>query len=127
VVVLCGAPGHTTIPAVEALVRWDPAWFAERELGERRELRLPPLVRMAALTAPRRALEDALSSLELPADVETLGPLSADDTAMRYLLRAPLERGPALADALTSLRGMRSAHKEAVTVTVRVDPPDIGS
>ena len=82
---------------------------------------------MAALTAPRRALEEALSSLELPADVETLGPLSADETAMRYLLRAPLEQGPALSDALTSLRGMRSAHKEAVTVTVRVDPPDIGS
>ena len=39
---LCGAPGHTTIPAVETLVRWDPAWFAERELAERRELRLPP-------------------------------------------------------------------------------------
>jgi primosomal protein N' (replication factor Y) len=46
---------------------------------------------------------------------------------MRYLLRAPLEQGPALADALTALRGMRSAHKEAVTVSVRVDPADIGS
>ena len=32
------APGHTTLPVVEALVRWDPAWFAERELADRREL-----------------------------------------------------------------------------------------
>ena len=46
---------------------------------------------------------------------------------MRYLLRAPLEQGPALCAGLAALRGMRSAHKEAVTVTVRVDPPDIGS
>ena len=127
VVVLCGAPTHTTIPAVESLVRWDPAWFAERELDERRHLRLPPTVRMAALTAPRRPLEEALASLELPEDVETLGPLPAGEAAMRYLLRAPLEQGPALCAGLAALRGMRSAHKEAVTVTVRVDPPDIGS
>ena len=33
--VLCGAPTHTTLPVVEALVRWDPAWFAGRELAER--------------------------------------------------------------------------------------------
>src|SRR5699024_8360599 len=30
--VLCGAPSHATLPAVEALVRWAPTWFAEREL-----------------------------------------------------------------------------------------------
>ena len=67
-----------TIPAVETLVRWDPAWFAERELAERRELRLPPTVRMAALTAPRRALQEALSTLQLP-EVRTLGPLPAGE------------------------------------------------
>lgn len=126
VAVLCGAPGHTTIPAVETLVRWDPAWFAERELAERRELRLPPTVRMAALTAPRRALQEALSTLQLPEGVETLGPLPAGEGTARFLLRAPLDDGPALASALTGLRGVRSAHKDAVTVAVRVDPPDIG-
>ncbi len=130
VVVLCGAPTHTTLPPVEAVVRWDPAWFAERELGERRELRLPPTVRMAALTAPRRPLEEALRSLRhqgLPESTEVLGPLPAGEEALRHLLRVPLEDGPALASALTALRGVRSAHKESVTVTVRVDPPDIGS
>jgi len=30
------------------------------------------------------------------------------------------------AAALAGLRGVRSAHKDAVTVAVRVDPPDIG-
>ena len=62
VAVLAGAPTHTTIPAVESLVRWDPAWFADRELAERSELRLPPTVRMAALTAPRKAVQEALAS-----------------------------------------------------------------
>ena len=41
-VVLAGTPTHTTMPAVEALVRWDPAWLASRELAERVELALPP-------------------------------------------------------------------------------------
>ncbi|MGZ4781913.1 MAG: primosomal protein N' [Oryzihumus sp.] len=76
-VVLCGAPLHTTLPAIEALVRWDPAWFAARELAERRELRLPPTVAMAQLVASRRALADALEHTSLPEGVERLGPLPA--------------------------------------------------
>jgi primosomal protein N' (replication factor Y) len=114
VAVLAGAPTHTTIPAVESLVRWDPAWFADRELAERAELRLPPTVRMAALTAPRKAVQEALASMQLPPGVEALGPLPAGEDAVRFLLRAPLEVGDSLAAALTALRAVRSAHKEAV-------------
>ena len=44
VVVLAGAPSRATLPAVEALVRWDPAWLAARELAERVALGLPPAV-----------------------------------------------------------------------------------
>jgi primosomal protein N' (replication factor Y) len=127
VAVLCGAPGHTTIPAVETVVRWDPAWFAERELAERRELRLPPTVRMASLTAPRRTLQEALSALRLPEGVETLGPLPVGEGTVRFLLRTSLDDSAALASALVGLKGVRSAHKDAVTIAVRVDPPDIGS
>ena len=31
-----------SLPVVQALIRWDPATFADRELAERRELRFPP-------------------------------------------------------------------------------------
>ena len=42
------------LPAVQALIRWDPATFARRELAARAELRFPPAARMAAVTlAPR--------------------------------------------------------------------------
>jgi primosomal protein N' (replication factor Y) len=126
-VVLCGAPAHATVPAVEALVRWDPAWFAERELAERRELHLPPSVRMAALAGPRRAVQDALTALELPSSVRVLGPLPLDEATSRVLLSAPLSEGAELARRLGALRATRSARKEPEPVAIRIDPPDIGA
>jgi primosomal protein N' (replication factor Y) (superfamily II helicase) len=143
-VVLCGAPPHeAAVTAVEALVRWDPVWFSERELAERRELQLPPCVRMAVLTGPRRALVEALESLQLPTSVRTLGPIPAGDAprvaagqargrpareaaGYRVLLSAPLADGPSLAERLALLRATRSAHKDAEPVAVRLDPADIG-
>ena len=125
VAVLCGTPGHTTLPAVEALVRWDPAWFAERELAERAELRLPPTTAFAALTGPRRAVEAAVASLRLDSDVERLGPMPAADDAVRVLLRTARDRGPALARALADLKSVRSARKEQGALHIQVDPPDV--
>ena len=75
VVVLCGAPMHTTLPVVEALVRWDPAWFVERELAERAELSLPPAVRMAQLVGSRVAVQQTVELAGLGPEVERLGPL----------------------------------------------------
>lgn len=122
--VLCGAPTHTTLPVVEALVRWDPAWFAARELAERHELSLPPTVAMAALTGDRRALEAALRLAHLPAAVDQLGPLPVADDAVRVLLRAPLEQRPALTAALVAMKAVRSARKEKASIQVRMDPRD---
>jgi primosomal protein N' (replication factor Y) len=126
-VVLCGAPAHTTLPAVEALVRWDPAWFAERELADRRELSLPPTVAMAAVTGERRAVQGALRQAELPAEVERLGPLPVSDDSVRVLLRVPLDHGAQLWRALAAMKAVRSARKEAAGIQVRVDPPDLAS
>jgi primosomal protein N' (replication factor Y) (superfamily II helicase) len=63
--------------AVQALVRWDPATFAGRELAERAELRFPPAARMASLTGPADAVEALLSAARLPEHAELLGPLPA--------------------------------------------------
>ncbi len=76
--VLCGVPETMALPAVEALIRWDPAWLAARELAERAELGLPPAMRVAQLTGTRRGLQGALRQLEeldLPADAQVLGPV----------------------------------------------------
>lgn len=123
-VVLAGAPTHVSVPAVEALVRWDPAWFADRELDERRELSLPPTARVAALTGSRAALDAALPTLELPASASTLGPLPHGDDRWRALVTVPLEDGGALARELAAMRARASARKDPDAVTVRVDPRD---
>jgi primosomal protein N' (replication factor Y) len=126
-VVLCGAPTHTTLPVVEALVRWDPAWFAGRELADRAELSLPPTVAMAALTGERRVVEAALRLASLPDDTERIGPLAIGDDTSRTLLRVPLGRRAELAAALVAMKAVRSARKDGATLQVRVDPPDLAS
>jgi primosomal protein N' (replication factor Y) len=122
--VLCGAPTHTTLPVVEALVRWDPAWFAGRELADRRELSLPPTVALAAVTGERRAVDAALRLAHLPDGVERLGPLQVADDAVRVLLRCPLDQRESLAGALTAMKAVRSARKEKASIQVRMDPRD---
>ena len=56
-------------PVEQALVRWDPAWFARRELEERAQTGLPPAVRTAAVTGAeadvRAFMEEFLGSSAL--------------------------------------------------------------
>jgi primosomal protein N' (replication factor Y) (superfamily II helicase) len=113
-------------PAVQALVRWDPATFADRELAERAELRFPPTVRMAALTGPASAVQGLLDDTVLPAETERLGPLPGPATAesgqVSILLRVPRADGAALALALRAGQAARSASKAAGAVRVQLDP-----
>ena len=116
-------------PAVQALVRWDPATFAARELAEREELRLPPSSRMASVTGTPEAVESLLAVLRLPAGAEQLGPLrvadgrgSSSQPAIRYLVRVPRTLGPELAAALRDGQAARSAAKEQGSVRVQIDP-----
>jgi len=119
-------------PAVQALIRWDPATHADRELAERAELRFPPAARMAAVSGPEQAVAALLEVLELPARAELLGPLPAADgragpagpgrEAIRYLVRVPRSEGTALALALRAAQAVRSAAKEPGAVRVQLDP-----
>ena len=124
VAVLAGVPTHTTVPAIEALVRWDPAWFADRELGERTELSLPPTARVATLTGARSALQAAVAEMRLGESVRVLGPLPVDADTERLVLSAPLSDGPALAAEVAAMRARRSARKDPTPLTARLDPRD---
>jgi primosomal protein N' (replication factor Y) len=134
------------LPVVQALIRWDPATFADRELAERRELRFPPAARMAALSGPHSAVRALLDSAELPPGAEILGPVPVaggdpgqlsgaagspdggpgpDADAVRFLVRAPRSGGTALAAVLHAGQAARTARKEPGTVRLELDPAEL--
>lgn len=117
--------GDPAVPAVQAVVRWDPAGFAARTGAERREAHLPPAARMAVLTAPPGDLADALGRLRLPPGTDVLGPVPQDDETERVVLRTPRRFGADLAAALREMSGVRAARKLPV-VRVQVDPYSLG-
>jgi len=112
---------------LQALVRWDPAGFAERELAERTETHLPPAARLATITGEPGALDDALTLLDLPAVADLLGPVPVANATphhrdeQRAVIRVPLATGRALSDALGELQRVRSARK-LDAVRIQVDP-----
>ena len=114
---------EASLPAVQALIRWDPVTHAERELAERYDLRFPPAVRMAAVTGGDRAVAELLAAAELPAEAEVLGPIGVDGDAGNGA------RGQAVASDENGLSGVGGpgggsgadgADQEPVRVLVRV-------
>ncbi|WP_432932361.1 primosomal protein N' [Microbispora sp. CA-135349] len=113
------------VPAVQALLRWDPVTFAERELDERAELGFPPAVRMATLTGPGAAVRETLADAVLPTGAQVLGPVPVDGGLERAMVRVPRHLGSALARALKGASGVRSARKAPDVVRVNIDPLDL--
>ncbi|MEU3355456.1 primosomal protein N' [Streptomyces sp. NPDC037389] len=131
-----------TLRPVQALVRWDPAGHAVRELADRAELGFPPVSRMAEVSGPPSAVAELIAMAELPEGAEVLGPVPlppplpgrprrAGDPPPgehweRALLRVRPGQGAALAAALKTAQAIRLARREGEAVRLRVDPPDIG-
>ena len=117
------AVGDPAQPALQALVRWDPQGFAEREAAERRTAHLPPASRLATVTGAPDAVEEALSALVAPPGTEVLGPVpGSEDGEARAVVRAPRALGPDLSRALGDLQRLRASRK-LDPVRVQVDPP----
>jgi primosomal protein N' (replication factor Y) len=109
---------------VEALVRWSPSWFAAGELAERRALRFPPAATVLTLSGAPDAVQGLLRCVELPPEVEVLGPVPHADGA-RMLRRSPVEQGNELAAAVRAGVAVRTARKEPGSVRVQRDPLDL--
>ena len=123
-VVVVGDPAH---PALQALVRWDPAGFAGRELAERPSAHLPPA--SPAGHAHRRARgRSTTRSTLLDAARRRRGarPGAGRPTAERVAgaacVRVPRARGRGAVRARCGeMQGVRSARK-LPPVRVQVDP-----
>jgi primosomal protein N' (replication factor Y) len=126
------AVGDSAGRALQALVRVDPAGFAERELTERGEARFPPAVTMIVVEGPEAAVAELMGLLDLPRESDLLGPVPPVDpgpdppSPYRLLLRAPRPIRDALVRAVKGALGVRSARKSEGALRVRVDPVVIG-
>jgi len=123
---------EATLPAVQALIRWDPVTFSERELAERAELGFPPAVRMASVTGPPEAVADFVGAACLPGRAEVLGPVPVEpgpgvsaETRECALIRIGRRDGLELARALHAVQATRSARKDGGAVRVQLDPAEV--
>jgi primosomal protein N' (replication factor Y) len=130
VLVVVGEPAQ---PSVQALVRGDPAGFAERELAGRHAARMPPAARIATIEGPVAALRpltdpavvQRISGSGWPQPVEVLGPAPLAEGRARLVVRVPRAAGAALARTLATLQADRSARKTE-PLRVVVDPAELG-
>jgi primosomal protein N' (replication factor Y) len=113
------------IPTVQALVRWDPAGAAARELAERQELGFPPAARMASLTGSPAAVAEVLHAVELPAAAQVVGPVPVDKDSERILVRVPRAEGTELSLRLKQAAAGRSARRSAEPVRIQLDPHEL--
>lgn len=137
-----GAPVHlvgVAGPVARAFATWNQPAYARSELAERTPLRMPPVVRVAALEGDRRAVTDALAVLQREVDGlgdgAVLGPVETQDGTVRALVRFDYARGTAVTQNLRSsviaaaLRSRRPAkgrpRSPGNTLRVRVDVPDL--
>ncbi|WP_343037965.1 primosomal protein N' [Arthrobacter wenxiniae] len=123
---------------VQALVRWDPTGYAEREFGLRHELGLPPAVRVASLTGAERDVAAFTAALELPEAVRVIGPAPLAGTRppgpgpdpdgapdYRALLFFPYGIAGTVTAAMRSLKASNAARRVGSPVQVRCDGVDV--
>ncbi|MDQ4501123.1 primosomal protein N' [Sinomonas sp. ASV322] len=122
--------------AVSALVRWDPAGFAARELGLRRSLSLPPSVRIAAVTGSRSAVEGyvrAAADVLTRDGVRTAGPVplpaptgtAAEDVAWQLLVFFPIGVGLDVSRGLRAARIAQATRRGSEPIRLRLDGADL--
>lgn len=129
---------ESSIPTVQALIRWDPLGHAEAELTTRAEVGLPPAVHIAALDGDPESVAALLESARLPEHAELLGPVALPSgvrrpagvpeqvSVVRMLVRVGRDDGLALAVALRQGVGVLSARGSHRPVRVQIDPLHIG-
>lgn len=126
--------------ATGALLRWDAPGYASRELALRKELQLPPAVRVASVTGPRADVghfSDALaagSKLKLrsagPAPVQLFGGAAQGtaaeaDADVRTLYFIPYANAAEATRAMRAVKAANAAKRSSGPVQLRLDGVDV--
>ena len=112
-------------PEVQALLRWDSRWFADRELEQRTLVGLPPVTRVAEVTGPSEGVGHVQRTITVPH--RSLGPVEVDGgRCVRVYLVASRSFGSKLTQELSAIVRTASLRESAVRdVRVRIDPRDM--
>lgn len=124
---LVGVSGDVAI----ALATWRSPDFAARQLADRRTLRFPPTVRLAAATGPARAVEELVEAwAAVGADVLSRGP---EERGERVVVRFPTRAGRRVAEVAKealirhgSARRPKPPAPPPPVLRVRFDPHEPG-
>jgi primosomal protein N' (replication factor Y) len=126
------AVGDAGSRSLQALIRTDPAGFADRELAERAEARFPPAVKLITVDGRAESLTEFTELFKPPEPTEILGPVELGPNASgevmlsRLTLRSPLTVGTRLTAAAKAVAATRSAKKAEGALRIQVDPVEIG-
>ena len=101
--------------AVQALLRWDAAWLARRELAERESAHLTPAVRTAVFRGAAADVTDLLAGITVPPRVVRV----ADD---RWVASVDRRDGATFARDVHRWQAMRTARHTGAPVHVMFDP-----
>jgi primosomal protein N' (replication factor Y) len=83
-----------------ALATGHPERVAESELADRRALRFPPAVRVAAVAGTPEAVARATAAVDTLEGVDVLGPIELDEGRVRAIVRLDYARGAEVAARL---------------------------
>lgn len=124
--------------AAGALLRWDPAGYASRELALRKELQLPPALRIASVTGKRADVVHFTESLAGTIQLRTVGPapvsltLSAqrapgpdDDPDVRTLIFIPYAQAAIATQSMRAVKAASAAKRTSGPVQLRLDGVDV--
>jgi primosomal protein N' (replication factor Y) len=110
---------------VQALVRWDAPWLADREMSDRTEAGLPPATRVALLLGAPADIEEVSAAVGVPHRLLGPVPLAGSSTRQRGVVVVERAHGAALALALRSITATRSARSSDAPVHVQLDPREL--
>lgn len=124
--------------ATGALLRWDPAGYASRELALRQELQLPPAVRIASVTGRRADVVHFTESLAENIQLRTAGPAPVSltqsaqhpaqregDPDVRTLIFIPYAQAAVATRSMRAVKAASAAKRTSGPVQLRLDGVDV--
>jgi primosomal protein N' (replication factor Y) len=115
-------------PIVAALSRWNLSPLLSRELREREQTQLPPLVHAIVIEVAHSDAPTFLSGItssikegRVPSSTRILGPTKIDEEYSRVILTVSRDHGQELFDFLVTYRKKRGIAKKSIP-RMRIDP-----